>query len=632
MTPVRNLRAAGWILAAVLLSGAAPETRPAAPSAAASARPNLLLITVEGLRPDRLSCYRAPGAVSTPNMDGLAAEGRLFEQVLTPSPSSLPALSGLLTGQTQFQHRVWDDAYRNRLSPDAFTLAERLKKEGYKTAAFVATSRLAAERGLDQGFDLYQDGTTPPATGVWKLVQRPGSKLVPAAKSWLEGVGGDPFFLWLHFIETMVPALPAQNGSVAAAEAASYARRVRQIDARVGDLITVLKERALYENTVVVLTAAHGLALGEHGESRAGVFLYDGTVRVPLLIKTLPGDPKKGSRTGDLAGLVDLFPTLERLLKVPPTPGLPGRDLLAQAPSASPAYYSVALMGREVFGWSPQELVASGTRRLISGAAVELYDVASDPRQEKDLSAGAAVHVRAMQDLRKRLSGGLPLPPPHFLPDRGLSADISKRLVAMGYVAPTLENARARRLPDPRLRISALRLLEISNLAVEMEGFPALAQVGDPLLKEDPDGLFTLINVARLRMAQEEAGDAGGEGIAAARALLKTAQKRYPLEAETFHILGHLAFPGKEFSDAEVFLKAAWELSPRFPSEVSYDLACVYTLQGRKEAAVAELQKAIRLGFRDSAHIASDPDLEGLREDPAYKRLIQDEFPPASGR
>jgi arylsulfatase A-like enzyme len=601
-----------------------PAAKPAGPS-----RPSLILITSEGLRPDRLACYREKNATATPNIDSLAAEGRLFDQVLASSTSSVASLATLFTGRTPFQHQVWDDHYRNHLAPGPLTLAQRLKKAGYRTGAFVATSRLEADRGLDRGFDLYQDGTLVPPDGVWKLIQRLGPKLTPGAKSWIEGAGEGPFFLWMHFIETSIPAGHTQTQSAEAAESTSYAKRVAQFDAQVGEIMKILKDAGRYESSVIVVTADHGMGLGEHGEWRAGIFAYDTTIRVPLVIKTPSGDPGKGTRSHDLAGTVDLFPTLERILRLSPTPGLSGRDLLSSPPSPAPAYYAVSLMGREIFGWSGQELVARGSRRLITGSATELYDVASDPGEEKNLAASSASEVRALQEQRTRLSGGTTVPSAHFQPGTGLPQEMAKRLAAFGLASPTPGNARARILPDPHRFVSGLHLLEIAAPGVDLIGFPAIKEVRAELLKDDPEGLFTLSNISQLDFAQD--GQTPGK-LPEVAAFVRIFQKIYPLEPESYHMLGHIAAAQAKYGDAELLFKAAGSLGPRNPAEVSYDLACAYAREGKKETALSELRKSIRLGFKDAPHISIDPDLDSLRQDPAFKSLIREELPAAQGQ
>jgi arylsulfatase A-like enzyme len=586
----------------------------------AKARPNLVLITAEGLRPDRLGCYAGKLPAVTPNIDSLAAEGRLFEQVVTSSVSSLPAMATLLTGRTPFEHQVWDDHYRNHLPADVVTLAERLKKQGYRTGAFIASSRLDARRGLDRGFDIYQDGYSAPPDGTWRLLQRAGAALVPGAKSWLEGVGETPFFLWVHFAEPAKPPPYSQNGME---DPQIYKEQVDRLDVQVGDLLKILKDRNLYDASIITLTADHGMALGEHGEARAGIFLYDSTVRIPLIIKT-HRDALKGKRVPELAGLVDVFPTLERLLQLASTPGLEGRDLLASGPPSRSAYYAVALRGREIFGWAPLEMIARGTMRWISGSATELYDVAADPLQQKDLSGSSTGPSQELARERQRISRGAPLPPPHFLPSGEIPAALIQELTGLGYASPTSEKAKGRILPDPRKSLPHLRMMEFASLGEEIVGPVAVAPLVDDLVREEPQGLFALLMAARVKMSA--VADKKEEGIKAAKAHLKTAQALYPREAEVYHWLGHLAFLEEKYRPAELFETIAARLSPRYPWEISYDLACALARQGKKPQALAELRRAIQLGYRDGKHIAADPDLESLREVPAFKSLMQEEF------
>ncbi len=612
-----------------MLGAAGAPTEPSQPAGKGpppARKLNLLLITAEGLRPDRLSCYREAGAISTPNIDRLAADGRIFARVLAASPSTVPSIATLLTGQYPFGHHVWEDDYQNRLPDQAVTLTERLKAAGYKTAAFVATSRLARERGLGQGFDLYQDGYRGLPTGVWQLRQRPGGSIVAAAKSWMEGVGPGPFFLWTHFIDPAVQEnvliadpLPATVGS--------YPEQVKRFDGWVGELIDLLQDQGRYAETVVILTADHGYALGEHGELRSGVFLYDSTLRVPLLVKIAGPDPGRGGRVAGTAGTLDLFPTIERLLGLRPTAGLPGRDLLSASPASPSSYYAVALMGREVFGWSALELLARGDERLIAGAATEFYDVASDPRQEKDLASSRPDQARKLAGLRKGIGGGAKPPPAHFLREASVPAELSRSLAEKGYVAPDPAAARRRALPDARRFRGVLPILVQAYLAWSVYGAEAVGAVEERLTKEDPEGLFSLLTVALRGLGRPAEG-----GLERAAPLLEKAQQIYPLEPESYHLLGHLAMTQKRLDQAVVFLRASLALAPRHPGEVAYDLGCAYARQGKKGEALSQLRKGIDLGFRDSSYMAADPDLESLRGDPTFQRLLGEELPPSAGR
>jgi arylsulfatase A-like enzyme len=625
MTRIRSLFRGGVVLAALFVTAGAQASGPEkpAPATAPSHRPSLVLITVEGLRPDWLGCYK--GSMTTPSIDRLAADSRLFERVLAPSPSSLPSLATVMTGTYPFRHGVWEDDYRNRLGSQVPSLAVRLRESGYRTGAFVATSRLAASRGFNRGFGTYEDGYPPNPTGAWKLVRRPGSSLVPAVKTWLDGVGKSSFFLWVHFVEAGVLG-PASVEDPARDARTAYPRRVEELDIRVGELLQALRDRGVYDETVIALTADHGLGLGDHDELRSGVFVYETTLRVPLLVKGTPADPGKGSRVGDLAGLIDLYPTLERLVGLPRTPGLPGRDLFSASPAA--AYYAVALMGREVFGWAPFQLVAEGNLRLVTGRGSQLYDLATDPQQERNLSGSHAAQAARLETIRRKLTGGAALPPSHYLPAALVPDPLARKLAALGFASPNGKVAAARQPDDPAKHRRSLALLEAIHLEVEAAGFAAIARAENTLLETDPALPFTLLNTSQLNL---DRGARDPHALERAAAQLRTLQRLYPKDPEVYHLLGHLAFSGGTPGNPEDFLRVSRILGPRYPGEVAYDLACAYARRGKSQEAVSELRRGIGLGYRDADHISADPDLESLRENPAFKQLMQKEFPSISG-
>lgn len=580
---------------------------------------SLVLITVEGLRPDYLSCYgKAPGK-PTSRIDQLAAEGRVFEQVVAPSVSSLPSLATVLTGKTPFEHQVRDDTYRNRLSEKELTLAEQLKAKGYRTGAFLGTSRAAAGRGFDQGFEIFQDGYVPPPSGTWKLALRSSRTVLAGARSWLAGIGDGPFFLWMHFADPIVPG-PGTAEQPATDLEKAYLERLDMLDGQIGVLLDLLRQRKDYEGLTIALTADHGFGLGEHGESRAGVFLYEGTLRVPLILHTPAPDPGRGTRVTQLCGLIDLYPTLARLLEIPAPAALSGRDLLDPAAASPRSYHATALFGRETFGWAGSEALAQGKWRLLLGAQTELYDVVADPGETRNLSSSLPGEVSRLKDALKQLSRGESVPRAHFQVGPIPSESVASRLRQMKMSPPTLERAMARPLPDAGKFRDSLLLLEEMVLRWEILGNQVFFKLQEPMLKADPEALFTLLGVGTLNI------NAGEEPRKRAGDLLHRAQDLYPLEAEVYHQLGHLAFPAKKWGDAVFFLQTALVLRPLYPGEVAYDLACAYALQGSKVDALKQLREAIRLGFRDPQFIGSDPDLESLRDGAGYKKLMEEEF------
>ncbi len=523
-----------------------------------------------------------------------------------------------MTGRTPFQHQVWDDNYRNHLAPSETTLAEILKGRGYRTAAFLGSSRAAVSRGFDQGFLTYQDGYVPHPSGAWNLTARLAQSVSSAALSWLSGVHDEPFFLWIHLVDPVIPGRGTATQPAADA-AKTYAARIVSVDAEVSTILDSAKP-LMSRDDLVVLTADHGFGLAEHGENRAGISLYEGTLRVPLMIGRPFAEGEKATRVNSLMGLQDLLPTLLPLMGLPPMKGLAGRDVLS-GPGASPAaYHASALEGRETFGWAPVQAVAMGSWRLILGSREELYDLATDPGEAKNLASVRPEQIEVLKGELKKIGQGESMPPAHFLAAPVPAPEWGAKLKGMALAPPTMKQALARRPASPPGDSGRLALLEEMRLRTEMLGYQALAGVRDSLLQTDPENLLGLVGIAALQTLGDEASRK------AAKEILGRAQSLYPLESEVYHQLAHAAFPENRYSDAVILLQVALQLQPRFPAELTYDLACAHARNGAKELAVAKLKESVRLGYRDLVHMNHDPDLEAILRQPGVKKWLDAEF------
>ena len=614
----RRARLAGAAVLAGIVLALLPGATPAPPLA--SKPPSLLLITIEGLRPDFLSCYSKTASQPTPGADRIAAQGRIFRQVVTPSVSTLPALATLMTGLSPFQHQVWDDDYRNRLPNGTRTLAERLKAKGYMTGAFLGTSR-ASGRGFDRGFEIFQDGYVPLPTGTWRLALRGASKVGAGARSWLSEPGDKPFFLWVHFSDLTVPEQSVLR-TPGADPRVAYRDRLEMIDTEVGAILDHLKEHKRDGSLLIVLTSDHGFGLGDHDEARAGLFLYDSTLRVPLLIS---GPSAAKGADDSLAGLVDVVPTLQKALGLESAPGLPGRDLFQKQAAQPSAYHASALEGQELFGWAPREAIAQGPWRLILGPTEELYDVSADAGETKNLAGSRPDQVAKLREAMHRLAGGVSIPEAHYRTGPVPSAASLASLKTQGLAPASLERARSRKLPDPAEFAKSLPLFQELQFVSDVMGPSPLRKAEDQLVAADGANLFSLVGIASALGTEDEAARRR------ATELLKKAQGLYPLEPEIYHQLSHIAFPEKRYSDAIALLKTALELKHRFPGEVTYDLACAYARKGDKNEAIARLKESVKQGFRDVRHLKSDPDLESVVTQPAVQKWLDAEFGASAG-
>ncbi|MHC4215388.1 MAG: sulfatase, partial [Planctomycetota bacterium] len=282
---------------------------------------NVLLISIDTCRADRLSCY-GYRRKTTPNIDAIAEEGILFENAITPATMTLPAHCSMLTGTIPPYHGVHDNP-DYQLAESNVTLAEMLTDKGFTCGAAVSAFIMDSEFGLDQGFDVYDDRFDKEIKSLG-TVERRGSELTDHAISWLQKHHNENFFLFLHYYDPHFPYEPPEPfGSKFIGN--PYAGEVAYTDHCIGQVIKKLKELDLYDSTLLVITSDHGEALGEHSEGTHGYFVYQSTLKVPLIFK-VPGR-RKAVRITDDVSLIDIVPTICGLMEIPVPTWVQGRDL-----------------------------------------------------------------------------------------------------------------------------------------------------------------------------------------------------------------------------------------------------------------------------------------------------------------
>jgi arylsulfatase A-like enzyme/uncharacterized protein HemY len=416
------------LLAAALLAAGCRRARPAAAAGA-----NLLLITLDTTRADRLGCYGDERAV-TPALDALAGAGVLFENCYTPVPLTLPAHCSLFTGRWPIAHGVRNNgAYA--LPADEATLAEALQAAGYDTAALIAAYVLKGKYGLDQGFARYDDRLGAAEKPGDADAEIAADRVYAKFRDWLQQPRRRPFFLWVHLYDPHKPYAPPPEFLKAAGHD-PYRGEVACADHAVGRMIADLRGRGLLERTLVVVAGDHGEGFGEHGERGHGVFCYEESVRVPLLFSGA-GLTRRAARVSQRARLVDVLPTVLELLGLPVPGSCQGASLAGllsgQEEKELRPVYLESLYGRELNNWAPLTALISGRLKYISLPRAELYDLASDPgerdnlflrrnaearRQDSELAAFIAAH-------RGDNAGA----------GRTLDAGERRKLEALGYVS-----------------------------------------------------------------------------------------------------------------------------------------------------------------------------------------------------
>src|SRR3984885_5329860 len=315
MVPFR-LVALCWIAGLLFVPGLQAAVKP---------QPNVVFITIDTLRADHLGCYGYK-QIRTPNIDALAGESFRFERAYTPVPVTLPAHTAIFTGTYPTLSGMHDFS-GNKLNPKQPTLASVLKQHGYATGAVIGSAVLDSRFGLNQGLDFYYDHFDFNRLQESNLeeMERPGNVVTDVALGWLGKNAQNKFFLWMHLYDPHYPYRPPTPYSEQYKDRL-YDGEIAFADSQVGRLIRELKERGVYQNTVIILTGDHGESLGEHGEKTHGFFIYNSTLHIPVIIR-VPGE--SSARTvSDLVSLPDLMPTVLAFLKIDAPSDVQGRSLL----------------------------------------------------------------------------------------------------------------------------------------------------------------------------------------------------------------------------------------------------------------------------------------------------------------
>lgn len=349
--------------------------------------PNVLLVSVDTLRADRLGCYGYAGA-ATPVIDSLAARGVLFERAYAQAPMTRPSHASILTGLLPFEHGIRDN-FSLPLDSSIPTLAQVMKGAGYATAGFPSTVILSSQSGLNRGFDFYLGSFSPGRQSnpeFFSSFQKPAGWTADAGIKWIEQNASQRFFVFLHFYDPHSEYTPPEPYRTKFA-GRPYDGEIAYVDAQLGRVIECLDRLKIRENTLIVFCSDHGEGLGEHGEEEHLFFLYNTTLRVPLIINW-PGGVPAGRRVSEQVSLVDIMPTVATLAGTTLPRSVSGRDLTpslqGRALSPQPAY-SETLFPRLHFGWSELRSVADNRWKLIKAPRPELYDLDSDPGETNNV-------------------------------------------------------------------------------------------------------------------------------------------------------------------------------------------------------------------------------------------------------
>lgn len=488
-----------WFVAALAMIAwdGTPETSPPG---------DVYLITIDTLRSDHLHCYGYE-QIQTPAMDQLAKQGIRFSEAFTPSPITNTSHTSILTGLLPSSHGVSD--FGVPLTAEHSTLAEVLEKQGYRTAAFIGSVILDTRTlapGLDRGFEFYDN--FPEATQTksrWGRIERRGMDVVQSAEKWLGQHRGVPHFVWVHLYDPHDPYEPPPPYSKIYKNHL-YDGEIAYADAALGHFLAFLKDQNWYEEALIFLVGDHGEGLGEHGEDTHGIFLYDSTTHVPLIVK-LPNEQQAGRVVDAQARTIDILPTILQMLgiSIDAPPNLDGSSLkpllfgLEEGPRIAFGETDYPLR----FGWAPLRSVRVKDFKFIDAPRPEFYDLRADPAELQNTYRPWDTGVQKLRKIlaeqsAKTVPAGKPSP-------AEVSPDTLNELRALGYLtaADTRTSPGVPQpslLPDPKDKIEEQNLLHAALMAEEDGQTRKARGAFEQVLRLDNRSGIALLQLGRLAM------------------------------------------------------------------------------------------------------------------------------------
>jgi choline-sulfatase len=524
------------ILLVFLLAAVSPGVGQAQKKAT---QPEVFLITIDTLRADHVHCYGYE-SIQTPALDGLAKDGIRFTQAFTPSPITNTSHTSILTGLLPSTHGVTDFAVP--LAPTHPTLAELLKKSGYHTAAFIGAVILDSKTlapGLDRGFDFYDNFPAQSQTkSRWGRVERRGADVIQHAQNWMAAHPAGPHFLWIHLYDPHDPYEPPPPFSQTYKDRL-YDGEIAYADSVLAGFVAYLKKTGHYDNALIVVVGDHGEGLGEHGEDSHGIFLYDSTTHVPLIVKP-PSKLRAGSPAEKIVKTqvrtLDIFPTVIDWLHIPPPERLDGESLkpLLDGTSEEDAAEKDRIAIGETdyplrFGWAPLRSVRTEGFKFIEAPRPELYDLQSDPKELTNRYQSSVTTVEKFRGTLAGIKSDAPPPPSN--------------------------------LPDPKDKIEEQNLLHLAMMASDDNRADEARGALEKVLQLDPRSPTALRQLGELELQDGDYAKAADH--------LKQAREVRPEDSTAAFYEGQAREKTGDFAGARDALEASLKLTPgQFPARL----------------------------------------------------------------
>lgn len=559
-------------------------------------RPNIILITLDTTRADRMGFLGSAKGL-TPHLDRLARGGAVFTKAYSQVPLTTASHASILTGTYPQYNHVND--FGVPLATGLPYLPELLHQSGYRTGAFVGSLILdpsgGTAPGFDRGFDIYDAGfhIKRPGDDRYQSIERRAGDVVAHAITWLrQQEGGAPFFLWVHLYDPHDPYDPPEPYKSKWASQ-PYEGEIAYADAMVGKLFDLLRERGLYDKSAIAVMADHGEAFGEHGERTHGIFLYDETIHVPLVIKLPGGTAASGMRIDSQVALVDVMPTLLSVAGVPVPKEVQGQSLLIPisgsakkdtAPADRPIYSETDYPFR-AFKWSSLRALRTGKYLAIEAPQPELYDRSSDPFALRNIAGSARAVadtlVSQLQDFRRKTASDV-------ASAAKLDPEQAQKLAALGYASGEGGILREGRVEgtDPKQRIEVANLMHDGMMDVEQGRYPEAVANLQRVLEAEPNVpvAYIQLGTAYTRLKDYEK----------ALPVLRKAVELKADNAMAQYELGLALFETGNWKEAAPQFEAAVEKAPKW-ADAQFSLASVYARIDRVPEAMSHLDICLAL-------------------------------------
>jgi len=549
---------------------------------------NVLVVTIDTCRADHLGCYGYEKA-RTPVIDSLAASGVLFEKAFALQPATLPSHSTIFTGTHPAHHKVLDNGLF-ALPGEAETMAEVFQDEGVTTGAIISAFVLHRQYGLDQGFDFYDDRLTENKAHTAMYDEMKASVVSDRAINFIEQNGDGRFFLWLHYFDPHAGYLPPAEFEGRFEH--PYDGEIAYVDRELGRVIGALEKRGLRAKTLIVVTADHGESLDEHGEHTHGMFLYNATQHVPLIM-SLEGTLPRNRRIEENVSLMDIMPTVLDIAGIPvpeDVQGLSLADLIFSDGADHKRRPAPVIMETHSpwyqHGFSPSYAVIRDGYKYIKSPKPELYDLVSDPDELRNIIGDrpslASDLSNTLEKTRARYAAS-PLKSPAEI---YMTEKSRRRLESLGYLPADRSREDEMSAPDAKDKIGIQDMLNRAERLKAEGKIEKAVEILEKVVEQNPGDVNSMTKLALLYST-------GGK-VEEAITLYREALEISPYYVPAYVNLGNLYVRTNEYDKAIEMANSfpgRREKNPYIYNLIGY----AYVKKGDYKSAVAPLERALEL-------------------------------------